>query len=640
MHTLEVAIGRDGAGWRAQALQIDHGCEGNSPGEARLTFRRTLEARVATLQEESDELKALLRAPRAEQWTRLIGGRRTRIRMEPTDREALGAAGVPFERIVYLEAYGPAESDDEETRDGTESDKRTRRYFTNRARQVFGLRNLDQQVKGALFARYSRSSDGLRDVFRKEFAGSDAEENGATGAARASALYERVLGEYGDDSVAQLGSAHIACEGVSNVLTKVIERGRLMSYLEQSTRYTPYTERVDGRWKYVTPTEIVDGDLRSRYESAMDGLFETYSRWLPAAKMYWERQRPRGAGENPGAYRRAIQAKALDTLRGLLPAATRSNVGIHGSGQAFEGLLMRLATTELAEAGLIAGELRDALDGVLPDFIGRLDRKGRRRSWEDYLRERRQAEEGASAALGQHNGEAPPAEEGAYTRLVEHDSDGEARVIAAATHLTAGVPLAELGRRARELPEAARRELILTLAGTRRNRRHRPGRAFEHTAYTFELSVDYGAFRDLQRHRMLTMDWERLSTRRGRTTPAAIEEMGAGPEWATALDRAAEAHERVAETHGDLVAQYAVPMAYRIGMSMRMNAREAMHVLELRTQPSGHPAYRAVCQELHRLIRDEAGHRAIAEAMCHVNHEVPELERMAAEERTAGYEPA
>src|SRR6188472_1275181 len=134
-------------------------------------------------------------------------------------------------------------------------------YFTNTNRPVFALRNLPETVKGALFARYSRSAKSLRRLFLDEFLDQvgDRSGGGATadvGSERAAKLYARVLGEFGDDSVAQLGSAHLACEGVSNLLTKVLEWGRLMAYLEQSTRYVPYTDRPHGRWKYHVPAEL------------------------------------------------------------------------------------------------------------------------------------------------------------------------------------------------------------------------------------------------------------------------------------------------------------------------------------------------------------------------------------------------
>ena len=512
-------------------------------------------------------------------------------------------------------------------------------YFTSTAAPVFALRNLSEEVKGALFARYSRSAKSLRELFADEFAAgappAAAGTGDGVGSERAKRLYRRVLAEYGDDSVAQLGSAHVAFEGVSNVATKILERGRLMSYLEQSTRYVPYTDRPGGRWKYVTPGDIESPGVRAAYQAAMDGLFETYARLLPRAEEHFRRVRPRADGEDEGAYRRAVRAKALDTVRGLLPAATRSNVGVHGSGQAFEGLLLRLLAGEVAECRELASGLRAALDQVIPEFVSRLDRDDRQERWVEHLRRRRLgAEETARALDGGHLEDAGP-EQANQVRLLEHEADGEAKVIAAGAAPYSERTMDSLVDQALRMAPVETEATLQDLAGTRTNRRHRAGRAFEHTSYLFEVTSDYGAFRDLQRHRMLTMDWERLGVRRGLETPAAIGEMGAGAEWERAMDRAALAHWDVQRDCGSAAAQYAVPMAFRIRFTMRMNAREAMHMLELRTQPAGHAAYRRICQEMHRLIRDEAGHTGIAAAMRHVDHGDVELERMSAEERSA-----
>jgi hypothetical protein len=175
--------------------------------------------------------------------------------------------------------------------------------------------------------------------------------------------------------------------------------------------------------------------------------------------------------------------------------------------------------------------------------------------------------------------------------------------------------------------------VIRAYVGERSNRRHRPGRAFERTDYRFDVLADYGAFRDLQRHRMLTVDWQPLTPRHGYTRPDAIELAGLADEFDQAMERSAELHDALAEQF-PRQAPYAVALAYRIRFSMQMNAREAMHLIELRSTPQGHPAYRTVAQEMHRLIATEAGHHAVAEMMAFVDHTPePALERLEAERR-------
>ena len=509
--------------------------------------------------------------------------------------------------------------------------------FTNLDRPCFALRNLPETVRGALFARYSRSAKPLRRLYLDEFdadlpPAANIEDTNETGG-RAAALYDRVLGQYGDDSVAQLGSAHVACEGVSNVLTKVLERGRLMSYLEQSTRYVPYTERPGGHWKYVTPAEINDLADRRRYRETLDNAFETYAGFMNGAETHFRQAHPARPGDDPNAWKRAVRSRVLDTLRGLLPAATRSNLGIHGSGQAFEALLIRLGAHPLSETKAMALAMLDELEQVIPAFIQRVNRADRGGAWHDYLRAKHEATNAAASALPDEDPALCNAA-GNEVRLIDWTRNGETAVLAAALHRHTNHSLSDLRRMVDQMPADQRKELMRRIVGERGNRRHRPGRAFEHADYSFEVTADYGAFRDLQRHRMLTIDWQRLTTLHGAAEPDALDTIpGLRPAWDRVMDEAVWLHKDLEQHYGSDVAQYAVPMACRIRFTMRMNAREAMHVIELRTQPAGHPSYRRICQRMHRLIAEQAGHEAIAEAIRFANHDDAGLGRIDAENR-------
>ncbi|MGH9004005.1 MAG: FAD-dependent thymidylate synthase, partial [Acidimicrobiia bacterium] len=261
-------------------------------------------------------------------------------------------------------------------------------YVTNLDRPVFALRNLPETVKGALFARYSRSGKTLRRLFLDEFADQvEAGEVGDIGLARATALYQRVFDEYGDDSVAQLGGAHVACEQASNLLTKVLEWGRLAAYLEQSTRYVSYADRPGGRWRYHVDPDVDASDLGPDYRRVVDGLFATYAELLPALTEHLSRVVPHQPGSSEAAWRRAVKARALDGLRGLLPAATTSNLGIFASGQAYEALLLRLRAHPLPEARSYAELLLEELRQVIPAFLVRVDRDDRGVAWSRYLAE-------------------------------------------------------------------------------------------------------------------------------------------------------------------------------------------------------------------------------------------------------------
>jgi thymidylate synthase ThyX len=202
---------------------------------------------------------------------------------------------------------------------------------------------------------------------------------------RADRLYQRVFNDYGDDSVAQLGGVHLAVEDASNILTKVLERGRLMAYLEQSTRYIPYTDRRGGRWRYLVPAELDGHPLRDAYCRALDETFEMYAGLIPTMQAWFEARYPKAAGDSEPVHRAAIRAKALDTLRGLLPAATQSNVGIYGTGQAYESLLLRMRAHPLAEARQTADSMLEELRKVIPAFLTRVDQPDRGGRWSQYL---------------------------------------------------------------------------------------------------------------------------------------------------------------------------------------------------------------------------------------------------------------
>jgi thymidylate synthase ThyX len=504
-------------------------------------------------------------------------------------------------------------------------------YFSNTDSHVFALTNLPETVKGALFARYSRSAKPLRRLFLDEFAkdldpAAAPTSSAGAGVERAERLYAKVFNEYGDDSVAQLGGAHIACEYVSNVLTKVLEWGRLMAYLEQSTRYVPYTDKLNGRWRYHVPAEI-EGALRERYIETMDRAFETYASLIDRMQAHFAARYPRAPQDSEAVHRSAVRAKALDTLRGMLPAATQSNVGIYGTGQAYEALLLRMRAHPLDEVRTCAEQMLTELRKVIPAFLTRVDQADRGGRWSEYLAEQRTATQSIADRLLQDADAAPRAE----VTLTDFDPDGEIKIVAAALYAVSDLPDDQLLARARAMNADQRAAVLSAYVGERSNRRHRPGRAFERTTYRFDVLTDYGAFRDLQRHRLLTLEWQPLSTRHGYSEPEALGDAGVLDGWTAVMDGSADLYEALRAAGLDAVAPYSVSMAYRVRFYMEMNAREAMHLIELRTAPQGHPAYRRVCQQMHTLIAERAGHAAVAAAMMFADHSQVELERLKAE---------
>ena len=516
-----------------------------------------------------------------------------------------------------------------------------RRYVTNLDGPVFALVNLPEVVKGALFARYSRSAKSLRRLFLDEFVGEldvtgDAGVDATMGLRRAEELYERVFLEYGDDSVAQLGGVHLACEQASNVLTKVLEWGRLMAYLEQSTRYVPTTAASAPATTATTATPRCSSrSLGARYVGDMDRMFDTYGASLARAPGLARPSASRSsAGDSDFVYRQSIRAKALDALRGLLPAASLSNVGVYGTGQSYEMLLLRMRAHPLPEARALRASScsrscarssrRSSSGSTSPSAAGcgpstwPTPRPGPTRSW---------------PACGPSAQGAPPEQaSGVRAGRLGPRRRGQGH---RGHVLPAHRPCPTRRSCAGSGPSGAedRRSIMRAYVGDRTNRRHRPGPGLR----AHRLPLRRGLrLRRLPRpaapphahHRVAgprPRPRLRHARRRRRGGPGRRATRG---RW-RARPSSTRSWRRVCPDQ----APYAVALAFRIRYAMQMNAREAMHVLELRSGEQGHPAYRVVAQDMHRLIAEHAGHRLIAEAMTFVDHQSYDLERLGSEKR-------
>ena len=500
------------------------------------------------------------------------------------------------------------------------------RYFTNLDRPVFALRNLPEVVKGALFSRYSRTEKSLRRVLLDEFinepesgferlAGAPPQESPRSqgeplrrplrsrhrgssdfvglsdddmvAVRRAEEFYERVLVGYGDDSVAELAGAHVAVEQASTLAAKALEDSRIgISPLEKSTRYVRFDRRgPDGRYLYYRAQELAHPD----YEPASNALFETYSGLVEPATTAIRERFPQEGGETDRAWKSATRAKALDLLRGLLPAGTLTNLGLFGNGRAFEYLITKMAAHELPECKRIGADLHRELSLVIPSFVRRaLDDKYGKPAADRLARAR-----AAAARLGRQ-GKPGLAEPG--VRLIDYDRDAERKVVAAALYPHSNLPLEE---------QPGDPQVVLdTLLADRTNRRQRPPRALEHAEYTFEIVANFAAYRDLHRHRMLTQDRQLLGTELGYDSPAYLAELGMRDTFDRAVDAAASTHQRLGRELGPVLAQYLVPLAFRVRWYVRANLREVYHMCELRTTPQGHPDYRWIAQQMFLRVKE------------------------------------
>jgi len=538
-----------------------------------------------------------------------------------------------------------------------EETNRLHPFFTNLERSVFGLK-LPQEVAGALFSRYSRSTKSLRRTFLDEFlgdpelglkdllAGEKPASDDSAALKKARAFYERVLVGYGDDSVAQLGGAHLACQNVSNVAAKLLEDARIgIAPLEKSTRYVRFDQKdAAGQYSFYREPKIMGSRHRDSYLEVMNLLFETYSkqmepmlecvaRSLPIEQLevrdptsgkalpYAETQkdeRLRRWAET--AYRATVRAHACDVLRSYLPAATLTNVGMFGVGQAFEYLLSKFYSHELTETQELGRAIHAELNQLIPSFV-------KRAQFNEYL----VATSATAKTLATRYTPDAALAAGEPVTLIDYDTAAEEKIIAAILYSHARQPLASLREVAANMSSEDRRRILEDFFSQRRHRRDKLSRAFENVYYSFDIIGNLGLYRDLHRHRVLTQERQDFTTVHGYDTPPEIEEAGFKNEFDECMKCAADLYEKI---YADLPseAQYVVPFAYKIRWYMKMNLREALHMVELRTMPQGHPDYRFICQEIWRKIREV--HPMLAEAGKFIDWQKYRLGRLQSEMRT------
>ncbi|MBW4640666.1 MAG: FAD-dependent thymidylate synthase [Gloeocapsa sp. UFS-A4-WI-NPMV-4B04] len=512
-------------------------------------------------------------------------------------------------------------------------------FVTNLDRSVFGLRNLPEVVKGALFSRYSRSDKGLRRILLDEFikapeadftriVGEVANNNvdQLVAIQQAEAFYDRVLIGYGDDSVAELGGAHIACEGISNIAAKALEDSRLgISPLEKSTRYVPFNRKINGRYRYYREPSIMASSHAERYESTLDHLFDTYTALISPLLSWVQACTLRDTTTSERAYNSATRAKTLDLLRGLLPMATLTNVGLFGNGRAFEYMLVKLAASTHKEVRALGLSMQQELDQMIPSFVKRA-KTDRGHQYARYLStNRHHTELLTQELLGQLKSAST-----SIVQLVEYDSAAENKIVAAILYPHTNLKFEQIKEYVTSLSTPAKVDIINTYIGERVSRFHRPGRAFEETYYTFDVLADLGAYRDLHRHRVLTQERQNYSVHHGYVVPQELEEARLVEPYKKALESAAETNDLISKDLPD-AAQYVVPFAYKVRWRMKLNLREVYHFVELRSSRQGHPSYRAIAQEMYQQVR--AVHPSLVANMHFVDLNNYALERLTAEQR-------
>jgi len=474
------------------------------------------------------------------------------------------------------------------------------------------LRNLPPEITGALCSRASRAAGSLLEVLLKEYIypilnGEDAQlareleetveflrEHGfkhILNNQRAQAFYSKWLSQYGDDSIAQVTGTHIVVWGISQVAMKFVEDQRIgLEPIEKSTRFVNFGSKVGGRFLYyISKPDLERLGLLSDYKASMDALFETYVALLPRFQD-WLRK-------NFDEKDSILEKKAFDTLRGLLPMATLGQVAFRGNAQAFEYLINRTARHPLGELRWLSRELKRELDQEIPSLLLRVTEE-KSGDYQTYLHDRYRA---VREFVGENASEAAIKTE---VRLVEYDPQSELKILAGIIFEQTHGSWAQALEKAKTLNDRDQRDLFRRYLLNRSARWQKVGRAFENAYLRFEIIMDIGSYRDLHRHRMMTQERQRFSTVHGYSVPIEVEQAGLAEPFRKALDNADVLFRKLEPADSEL-AQYAVPLAYRMRFYQWQNFRQLFWETELRTVSQGHPDYRFIEQEKYRRVQEK-----------------------------------
>ena len=520
--------------------------------------------------------------------------------------------------------------------------KKLLKHFSNTDKSVFAIITPKQVDRGALMSRYSRTDKSMRRIFLDEFLKN---QN------RGEEFYTRVLLEYGDDSVAELGGAQIAIEGLSNIAVKKIEDRRIgFSYLEKSSRYVSWDKKMNGAYKFYREPDIMKSRHADKYLEACNFDFEVYTKHIkPMLKLIRENDPIDNYTfkDNNGKekkfrklvtsdsiksaqkiYNAATKAKALDALRSLLPASTITNVGITGNGRAFEYLLSIMFSSNLVEERKLASDIKNELDTTIKSFV--------RRSNDKYgiaLQKYQQDIRKNSVKLCKRYSKGNPIQ-GSFVKLIESETESSAldSIIAALIYEQShGIEFGQIKKNIMNLRKKQKVQIIDQYIRIRKNRRHKPPRAFEMVSYTFDLITNYGMFRDFHRHRALTLERQLLTTKHGYHTPNEIIQLGIQKEFDECMSMTKNVFEKIRIKMPEQ-SQYVVNFAYNYPYYMKLNLREATHLIELRTVPQGHIDYRIIAQKMYKLINKK--HPILSKIMKYVDLDQYELERFESEKHT------
>jgi thymidylate synthase ThyX len=442
-------------------------------------------------------------------------------------------------------------------------------------RRVYPLdpRELTEEQIAVAFAMTSRRPEPFDEIARQ------------VSQEKAAEFHERWVVGYGHASVAEHAVLHMAVENISRLACDTLEDNRLASYTEKSSRY-----QVLHRGAYYVPPELDGHPLRDVYITTCNALFDVYHNLAGRMIVALERVEPRLAGEKDTAYNMRLRRIATDNCRFVLPAATLTNVGVTMNARVLEHACSKLLSSPLAEERELGEALKSQARTVTPTLVKYAERN-------DYLVGTREAHVKLCAVLPGRGGEEPSG-----ATLVHYDSDAEAKVVSALLYRYSSQPYAEILRRVQRMT-AQERGRVLDEALSRLGPHDSPLRELEYASYTFDFVMDYGAYREFKRHRMLSYIAQPLTVAHGFVLPELFEKTGLAPDFLRAMEASQRGYERVSEL-SPVVAQYLATHAHRRRVLSQMNLRECYHFFKLRTSSQAHFTIREVAKEALRRVMD------------------------------------
>jgi len=473
--------------------------------------------------------------------------------------------------------------------------------FSNEDSNIFVLTLDSEADKGALLARYSRSPNSVREIYKTEF---------ETNPERGEQFYKKVLSQYGDDSVAELGSAQLAVENISNIAAQFIEDSRIgLSFLEKSSRYVTFD-------KFYVPEQL--GDLTDIYIEHCNNSIKTYKDFSQKVDSYLREKFPEeslnyeGVKNTKAVYNAVIKAKTLDITRGLLPVSILTNVGINGNARSFEHLILKMKASNVPEIKQLGKKIQTELESVIAPFLGRID-SPHGQSYQNYLinyNTRRKSHLTRHLDFGEIKEINQPDIYENYVKCLESD----VQLISEINILTnifyevndKNLSFDSIRTWLLSLSINQRRKLLSQImSNLRQNRRHNLPRVFENSMWRFEIVSSYAVYRDLHRHRLLTFHRTEFNPHIGFYIPPEIKKLGLDVEFCDLMENSRKIYKHIYNRLPQL-APYCLNFAFNYRYQIFCNFRELAHIIELRTTPQGNPEYRIICQKMFKEVRNRS----------------------------------